>query len=67
MPAGPAWYCLLQPFDDYRLALCGVAPWDYSAGLRAFELRGGAAATERQLPFRALSALPPSTQQAACP
>lgn len=66
MPAGPAWYCLLQPFGDYRLALCGIAARDYGAGLRAFELRGGDVAIDRQPTLRAVSDFSPSMQVAAC-
>ena len=35
--ATPAWYCLLQPFENYRLALCCIAPQNFTAGLRLFE------------------------------
>lgn len=33
---GRAWFGLLQPFDDYRLAICCVASQDFSAGIRQF-------------------------------
>ncbi len=34
---GRAWYGLLQPFDDYRLAICCIAADDFSAGIRQFD------------------------------
>ena len=34
----PAWYGLLRALDDYRIALCCLAPGDFAAGLRLFEL-----------------------------
>ncbi|MBP6700450.1 MAG: 4'-phosphopantetheinyl transferase superfamily protein [Halioglobus sp.] len=51
----PAWYCLAQPLADYRLAVCGLAPRDFSSGLRCFELRAGTVAIERPLALRAVS------------
>jgi len=55
--AEPAWYCLLQPIDHYRLAICGVGPGDSSPGLRGFELRPGDIVIERPLEPRAVSML----------
>ena len=34
----PAWYGLSRALDDYRIALCCLAPGDFAAGLRLFEL-----------------------------
>ena len=34
---GQAWFGLLQPFDDYRLAICCVASQDFSAGVCRFD------------------------------
>lgn len=34
---GPAWFGLLQPFDDYRLAICCVAAQDFSDGIWQFD------------------------------
>lgn len=34
---GRAWFGLLQPFEDYRLAICCVAPQDFSAGVWRFD------------------------------
>jgi len=56
--AGPAWYCLLQPLADYRLAVCGLALRDFSLGLRSFELRAGNVAIARPLALRAVSMVP---------
>ena len=53
--AEPAWYCLLQPIDHYRLAICGITPGDSSPGLRGFELRAGDIVIERPLELRAVS------------
>lgn len=55
--AEPAWYCLLQPIDHYRLALCCIAPGDSSPCLRGFELRAGDVVIERPLEPRAVSML----------
>jgi 4'-phosphopantetheinyl transferase len=66
-PGTPAWYCLLQPFEDYRLALCSTAPRDPGAGLRGFEMRGGDAVIERPLRLRAVSTLPQSAPEARRP
>ena len=33
---GQAWFGLLQPFDEYRLAICCIAEDDFSAGIRPF-------------------------------
>jgi hypothetical protein len=54
-PAASAWYCLSQPLADYRLAVCGLAPLDFSPGLQCFELRAGTVAIERPLALRAVS------------
>jgi hypothetical protein len=55
LAAEPAWYCLLQPVDHYRLAICCMAPGDSSPGLRGFELRPGGVVIERPLEPRAVS------------
>ncbi len=57
LAAEPAWYCLLQPDDHYRLAICCIAPGDSSPGLRGFELRAGDIVIERPLEPRAVSML----------
>ena len=33
---GRAWFGLLQPFEDYRLAICCVASQDFATGIRQF-------------------------------
>ncbi len=53
--AEPAWYCLLQPIDHYRLAICGIGPGASSLVLRGFELRAGDVVIERPLQLRAVS------------
>tara|TARA_R110001592_G_scaffold336960_1_gene622795 strand:+ start:61475 stop:62188 length:714 start_codon:yes stop_codon:yes gene_type:complete len=34
---GQAWFGLLQPFDEYRLAICCIAADDFSAGILQFD------------------------------
>ena len=65
-PLRPAWYCLLQPFVDYRLALCCVAPEGSRPDLRVLELDRGAVAIDPQLVLRAVSSFPQCIPEAAC-
>jgi phosphopantetheinyl transferase len=66
IPVVPAWYCLLQPAEDYRLALCCLAPQDFSTGLRLFELSGSPARVRAIRPvLRAVSAPAPTVAMAA--
>jgi phosphopantetheine--protein transferase-like protein len=64
--ATPAWYCLLQPFENYRLALCCIAPHDFTLGLRLFEWPCTAPRSYPQS-LMAVSAPPEMFEQAACP
>jgi phosphopantetheine--protein transferase-like protein len=57
-PAGNAWYGLLEPLPDYRLALCCVAGVDFSRGLRILQWPGGAAMGSEPLRLRAVSTVP---------
>jgi len=52
----PAYYCLLEPIVDYRLAVCWLRPTTGLPHLRMFELRGaGQPAKEFSKPLRAAS------------
>ena len=53
-----AWYGLLQPFTDYRLALCCHAPTDFSAGIRLCDLPGSGYSVDHPFALRAVSRLP---------
>lgn len=64
MPATPAWYCLLQPLEGYRLAICCCAPQDFALGLSLFELPGSGVTVDRSLALRAVSMFPDSTHEA---
>lgn len=66
-PAAPARYCLLQPSEGYRLALCCDGPLDFTRGLRLFELTDGNVAVEREPALRAVSPDPDFPLAVACP
>jgi 4'-phosphopantetheinyl transferase len=63
-PVASAWYGLLQPVADYRLALCCRSPRALACGVRLFE-RSEGAPIERRFALRAVSLLPGSTPEAA--
>ncbi len=67
-PAGAldAWYGLLQPLDQYRLALCCDAPDDFSGGLRFLQWPLAQAVT-RPVPLLAVSAHAHPAVEAVCP
>jgi len=53
--ATAAWYGLLQPFANYRLALCCQSPRDFSAGIRLCDLPGSGYSVEQPFELRAVS------------
>jgi phosphopantetheine--protein transferase-like protein len=55
-----AWYALLQPVEDYRLALCCIGPHDYSWSTRLFNLSSNTAGNQLVREFRAQSSSPVS-------
>lgn len=60
VPLGPesaaaAWYGLMQPFADYRLAICCHALRDFSAGIRLCELPGSGYSVDHPFDLRAVS------------
>ena len=54
-PATAAWYGLLQPCANYRLALCCHSPRDFSAGIRLCDLPGSGYSVEQPFELRAVS------------
>lgn len=50
-----AWYGLLQPLPDYRLALCCCSDQDFAPNLRLFELGGNGAVNKLPFAFCATS------------
>jgi len=52
---GSAWYGLLQPLPDYRLALCCRSGQDFAPNLRLFELGENGAANKLPFTFCATS------------
>ena len=56
-----AWYGVLRPFADYRLALCCFAPWDCSDSIRLCEFPGSGFSLDRPLALRAVSRSPQFT------
>jgi 4'-phosphopantetheinyl transferase len=54
-PATGAWFGLMQPFADYRLALCCHAARDFSAGVRLCDLRRSGYCAGHSLEIRAVS------------
>jgi phosphopantetheinyl transferase len=58
-----AWYGLLQPFANYRLALCCHSPRDFSAGIRLCDLPGSGYSVERPFELRAVSRSPHATPE----
>jgi len=58
-----AWYGLLQPFANYRLALCCHSPRDFSAGIRLCDLPGSGYSVEQPFELRAVSRSPHATPE----
>lgn len=56
-----AWYGLLQPFANYRLALCCFAPRDFSDSIRLCEFPGDGFSADRTPALRAVSRSPHGT------
>jgi len=56
--AGNAWYGLLEPLPQYRLALCCPGGADFSFGLRLLQWPGGSALQGGAPRLRAVSARP---------
>lgn len=58
-----AWYGLLQPFANYRLALCCHSQRDFSAGIRLCDLPGSGYSVEHPFELRAVSRSPQATPE----
>jgi phosphopantetheinyl transferase (holo-ACP synthase) len=59
-----AWYGLLEPLPQYRLALCCLGGADFSRGLRLLQWPGGGAPQDGPPPLRAVSARPQAGRDA---